>query len=171
MTLLWTPGVIGLMKKLALSRINFQFENNVIQLLSKLVKSKHYYYGLFSYTLFKCLWVGILFGLWFLKTFSVIYCGWKGHSEVCFYLKHSAGCFKYPAGCFFARSNISNIRPNVYLNNAFVIQYQNTRPVVSENLVSNLHYLVFKLCSKNIRPGICNKFRNKNQNTRSNSLK
>ena len=28
------------------------------------------------------------------------YRGWKGHSEVCFYLKHSAGYFKYPAGCF-----------------------------------------------------------------------
>ena len=108
----------------------------------------------------------------------VFYRGWKVHSEVCFYLKHLTGCFKYPAGCFtnpagcfFARPDISNIRSDVYLNNAFVIQYQNTRSDVPDNMAINLHYLVCKLYSRNIRPGIYNKFRTKNQITRSDSLK
>ena len=94
-----------------------------------------------------------------------------------FYLNHSPGCFKYPAGCFnnpagcfFPRPDVSIIRPEVFLDNTFAIQYQNTRLDLSDNLVINLHYLVCKLCSRTIRPGIYDTCRNKNQIIRMDTL-
>ena len=70
----------------------------------------------------------------------------------------------------FPRQDISIIRPEVCLDNTFAIQYQNTRPDFSDNLVVNLYYMVCKLCSTTIRQGIYDTYRNKNQVTRTDTL-
>ena len=123
------------------------------------------FYVLMRYVLMFFLMVDVLcFSiLCFRVLYSVLYRGWKGHFGVYFYLKHSAGCFNNPAGCFF-------VRQEVCLDNSFGIQYQNIRPDLSDNLVISLHYLVCQLCSRTIRPGIHGIYRNKNQITRPDPL-
>ena len=80
-----------------------------------------------------------------------------------FLLKTLGQVFQIPGRMFFHRPVFSKIRSVVYLDNDFVIQYQNNRSDFSDNLVINLHYHACKLSNKTIRPGNCNTFRIKNQ--------
>ena len=125
------------------------------------------FYVLMRYVLMFFLMVDVLcFSiLCFRVLYSVLYRGWKGHFGVYFYLKHSAGCFKYQTRCFNNPAGWFFVRPDVCLDNSFGIQYQNTRPDLSDNLIISLLYLVCKLCSRTIRPGIYDTYRNKNQIT------